>query len=325
MTTFAEATACQQVDSHTYTVDLQPDWVIGTVPHGGYVTAAFLTAVAKHFRGTLKKQGQPHTITFHLDFLRRTQIGFATFQIKDVKLGRQTSITHVTLIQDGREEVVGYFTNSNISTESGVTYPTHWELHPKAVPITDFSTLEAGKEPNWGERKTWPFVDFRKASTKVRSWFPRGGQHSPACLDMWYCFKDPDSKFTNESLGFICDTFPQIIESYVLGGLDCYSVDFEQKYSAEEQKKIMNHKARMWYPTLMLNVEIKKALPEEGVRWLFVRLQSKAIKNGRYDLEVLVMDAEGDLVVVSNHVCFALGSERNTAARRKVEDGSSKL
>ena len=142
---------------------------------------------------------------------------------------------------------------------------------------------------------------------------------------MWYCFRDHDSRFTNESLGFVCDMFPQIIESYVLDGLDPYSVDFAERYGAEEQRKIMNQKARMWYPTLLLNIDVKKALPEEGVRWLFVRLQAKAIKNGRYDLEVLAFDAEGDLVAVSNHVCFALSAERNFATRRKVENGGSKL
>lgn len=81
----------------------------------------------------------------------------------------------------------------------------------------------------------------------------------------------------------------------------------------------------MWYPTLLLNLDIKKALPEEGVRWLFVRLQAKQIKNGRYDLEVLAMDTEGDLVALSHHVCFAVSAERNLAARRKVEGSESKL
>ncbi|KAK5173384.1 uncharacterized protein LTR77_002065 [Saxophila tyrrhenica] len=322
---FAAATACEQVDSHTYRADFAPDWVIGTVPHGGYVTACFLTVVRKHFDTTLKKQNQPHTIASHLDFLRRTQTGPATFIVKDVKLGRQTTIVHVTLSQEDREEVVGYFTNSNIRTEAGVTYSTNWQLHPQPLPVPDFAALEAGTDPNWGERKEWPFSEFRKAASKIRSWFPRQGQHSPACLDIWFQFRDPGSRFTNESLGFILDTFPQILEQYTLDGLDPYSVDFEKRYSQEEQKRIMNHKARMWYPTLLLNLEIKKALPEEGVKWLFIRLQAKSIKNGRYDLEVLAMDPEGDLVAVSNHVCFAVGSERNMAARRKVDEGGSKL
>jgi hypothetical protein len=323
--TFNEATACKQVDAHTYTVNFAPDWVIGSVPHGGYVASSFMRVVRKHFDTTLKRQNQPHTIALHLDFLRRTQVGLATFHVNDIKLGRQTSVIHVTLTQDDREEVVGYITNSNIPTEKGVTYSTNWQLQPQPLPISSFSALKDGSDPLWGERHEWPFVDFRKASTKLRSWFPRQGQRSPASLDMWYCFRDPNSRFTNESLGYVCDTFPQLIEQYILGGLDPYSIEFERRYSQEEQKKIMSHEARMWYPTLLLNLEVKKALPDEGVRWMFVRLEAKAIKSGRYDLEVLALGPDGELVAVSNHVCFALSSERNIAARRKVEKGESKL
>jgi hypothetical protein len=323
-TAFAEATACQPLDSHTYQSDFRPDWVIGSVPHGGYVTSCFQQVVRKHFDTTLKRQNQPHTIALHLDFLRRTQVGKAIFKVKDVKLGRQTSIIHVNLIQDDREEVVGYITNSNISTETGVTYSTNWNLHPQSLPVSSLAALDSGNDPHWAERHEWPFVDFRKASTKVRSWFPRAGQRSPACLDMWYCFRDPNSRFTNESLGFVCDTFPQIIEQYVLG-FDPYSAEFEQRYSQAEQKELMNIKARMWYPTLLLNLEVKKALPEEGLRFMFVRLEAKTIKNGRYDLEVTAFDPEGDLVAISNHVCFAVSSDRNLAARRKEVKGDSKL
>lgn len=289
------------------------------------MTACFQTVVRKHFNTTLRKQNQPHTIALHLDFLRRTQTGPATFKIKDVKLGRQTSILHVTLTQDSREEVVGYFTNSNITTETGVSFSTAWSLRPAPLPVPDFADLERGKDPNWGERTQWPFATFRKASLKMRSWFPRQGQRSAACLDMWYCFKDPNSRFTNESLGFICDTFPQIIEQFNLGGVDPYSLEMEKRYTPKEQEVLLKEAGRMWYPTLLLNLEIKKALPEEGVKWMFVRLEAKTIKNGRYDLEVLALDEEGELVAVSNHVCFAVSSERNLAARRKVDAGESKI
>ena len=115
------------------------------------------------------------------------------------------------------------------------------------------------------------------------------------------------------------------MEYYLLDGVDSYSLEFEKQYSQAEQKKLIGQHARMWYPTLLLNLEIKKALPEEGVRWLFVRLEAKKILNGRYDLEVLAFDEGGELVAVSNHVCFAVSADRNMAARRTVESGESKL
>lgn len=88
----------------------------------------------------------------------------------------------------------------------------------------------------------------------------------------------------------------------------------------------MKGKATMWYPTLLLNLDIKKALPAEGTKFLFVRLQSKMIKNGRYDLEIIIKDIEGDLVALSHHAVLAVGAERNTAARRTSEkNGDAKL
>lgn len=315
---FDEVTAIEALDSHTYRANFVPSWNIGSVPHGGYVTACIMKAVRKHFDTTLRSRDQPHTIALHLDFLRRTNNGPAIFKIKDVKLGRQASVVHVMLYQNGSEEVVGYLTNSNISKDSGLSFETSWELHPKPLPVKDFSSLEADMDPNWGERSQWPFSDFRKAATKVRAWFPRTQQHSKSCLDMWFCFRDPKSTFTNEALGFICDTFPQMIESHVIGW-DIYSLEFERKHSDEEQRRLIKKSGfkQMWYPTLLLNLDVKKALPEEGVKFLFSRVQAKQIKNGKYDLEVILMDTEGDLVATSHHVVYAVGAERNTAGREK--------
>ncbi|GAB7366333.1 hypothetical protein MBLNU230_g8133t1 [Neophaeotheca triangularis] len=314
MASFTVATAIEQVDSHTYTANFDDSWVIGQVPHGGYVTASFQQVVRKHFSTTLRKQDQPHTIALHLDFLRRTETGPATFKIKDVKLGRQTSIVHVTLTQNSREEVVGYFTNSNLSTEAGPTFPTNWALDPPTSPI-NFSQLEKDNDPNWALRRVWPFAAFRKATTKILAAFPRAGQPSRSCIDQWMRFSDPDEKFTNESLGFVADMFPQLIEAHRTGGEDVYHPDYEKNVSPQQQEEREKGRAKFWYPTLLLNLEIKKALPKEGVEWLFVRTGTKVIRNGRYDLEVVVMDAGGEVVALSHHVVFVVGAERNTATR----------
>ncbi|SMQ52419.1 unnamed protein product [Zymoseptoria tritici ST99CH_3D7] len=311
---FAAATAVQQTDSHTYTADFKEAWCIGSVPHGGYVTAIFQTVVKKHFETTLRKQHQPHTLALHLDFLRRTQTGTAKFVVKDVKLGRQTSVVHVTLSQGKREEVVGYITNSNLAKEEGITFSTNWKPHPQRLPV-NISSLESNTDANWAELKEWPNVAFRKATAQIRSWFPRNGQVSQNIYDEWMCLRDPTERWTNEKLGFIVDLFPQICETFILEGVDQYTPD---------GKGVHGKKIPFWYPTLLLNLDVKKALPEGGVKFLFTRLQTKQIKNGRYDLEVVVMDEEGDVVALSHHVCFAVGAERNLA-KRKEDGGEAKL
>lgn len=76
------------------------------MPNGGYVTGVLLEVVKSHFATSLTKQNQPHTIALHVEFLRRTEAGLATFKVEDVKLGRQTSIVHVTMEQNGRKEIM---------------------------------------------------------------------------------------------------------------------------------------------------------------------------------------------------------------------------
>jgi hypothetical protein len=283
-----------------------------------------MRVVSLHFATTLAKQNQPHTVTLHLDFLRRTQVGPATFIVKDVKLGRQTSVVHVTLQQDGREEVVGYITNSNIATEEGVSFSTAWKLQPAPKPA-DLSKFDSDEDSHWGERQRWPFSEFRKATLNVRSWFPRAGQPVAGVIDEWLSLRNGEN-WTNESLGSVVDTFPQVVETYI-SGEDPYSIENENKDKKPETSKEGKEKGRVgfWYPTVLLNLDVKKALPEEGVKYLFVRLQAKQIKNGRFDLEIVVLDEGGDLVALSHHVCFALSVARNVAKRRPVEGGETKL
>lgn len=282
-----------------------------TVPHGGYITACFLQVAKTHFSKTLSSQNQPHTITLHLEFVRRTEVGPATFKVRDVKVGRLTSTIHVSLFQNGREEVIGYLTNSNIPREQGPSYDTRWRLEPPRRPLTSTAALAAESDPEWREQKSMPFADFRKASRNLRFFFPARGQPAPGVADQWMAFRNGE-RFTNASLGMVADMFPQIPESFRTRS-DPYAVGGADSGATKERSA-----AKFWYPTLLLNLDVKKALPEEGVDWLFVRTRSKQIRNGRYDLEVVVMDEAGDVVALSHHVCMILPAARNLAARNNT-------
>lgn len=55
-----------------------------------------------------------------------------------------------------------------------------------------------------------------------------------------------------------------------------------------------------------MTLEIKKLLPPQGVKWLFVRAQAKEVRNGRMDTEVTILDEKLKLVALSHHVCFII-------------------
>lgn len=154
------------------------------MPNGGYVTGIVLEVVKNHFDTSLAKQNQPHTIALHVEFLRRTQVGPATFKVHDVKLGRQTSIVHVAMEQDSRQasaplqsvkrpmltlytllqEIIAYVTNSNIDKEDGLSFDTQYKLTPPA-PTVDLSRLEEDNDANWKLQSEMPFAKFRKATS----------------------------------------------------------------------------------------------------------------------------------------------------------------
>ncbi|KAF2857258.1 hypothetical protein K470DRAFT_253566 [Piedraia hortae CBS 480.64] len=304
--------------THRYTLPLSPSWTIGSVPHGGYITSVLLSVAKLHFATTLSSCNQPDTLSVQLSFLRRTQTGPATVTVQDLKLGRQSSVIYVSLEQEGREEVVGFITQTDFGREEGVGFGMDWGIYPPPPVVTgSFGEMDRGRDANWGERKVWPLHRFRPAMGMMRSWFPRGGQLGKGIVDQWVCPRDDDKRWTTDCLGFIVDAFPQIVESLEFGG-DLYGVELEERYTQEEQQEMMDKKGagRKWYPTVSLNMEVKKRLPEEGVRFLFVRVQCKVMQNGRYDLEVIVKDMEGDVVALSNHVVLAVPAERNTAKRR---------
>ncbi|KAL8941527.1 MAG: hypothetical protein Q9211_001791 [Gyalolechia sp. 1 TL-2023] len=315
MASFAEATAIRALDSHTYLARFPEDWSIGSVPHGGFVTSCFLSATALHFSTTHAARHQTHTITLHLTFLRRTSVGAARFTIRDVKLGRRTSTVHVSLTQpedarDAEPRVVGYLTQSNLGTEEGISLRTEWALHPPppAVASATMQAVGEGEDDNW-TLTTLPHPEFRKASQKTEMYVPRNGQLRPGMADQWMRLRHGE-RFTQESLGFVVDHFRQIVE--ICPGTDppppppSSQSPSQSALGGREKESKPN-----WYPTILLNLDVKKALPEEGVEWLFVRVRAKKIENGRMDLEVVVLDEGGDLVAVSNHVCLILSGDRN--------------
>jgi hypothetical protein len=320
------AFAITPITSHTYSVNLDTQWCIGSVPHGGYVSSLFLCLSRTHFDTTHPKLNQPNAVTINLQFIRRTSEGPATFTVTDTKLGARTSVIHVVLSQmtdDGkvRPEVVAYITHSNFQTEEGATLETDFHvpssLFPTPPPADHARLLKDKEDDNWALRDYQDFPKFRKASTHGLFYLPKQGQLQKPIVDEWLRFQ-PHGKptgWTNEALGYLVDMFPQVPEAFY---------PREDKLPAKPGQAAPI--ARFWYPTLSINLEIKKALPAEGVTWLFQRVRAKKIQNGRMDYECTVGDENGEVIAVAAHTCLVMGVERNMGGRgKKKEADGSKL
>lgn len=264
-------------------------------------------------------------MTLHLEFLRRTSVGPALFTVKDLELGNRTSTIHVALLQQdgssqGREEAVAYLTHTNLDKESGLSIPNNFSLaNPKPAPL-DFSALASDSDPNWACARTLPFSEFRHVYDRVHWLLPRHGQITRGCVDQWFSLQDGRERFTNESLGFVADLFMQMIETLLDPNLDILGRSNDRVEGKGIPREPKVPRAKYWYPTVLLNMEVKKNLPACGVDWLFSRIRTKQIKNGRYDLSITILDEQGDLVCLSQHVCLAVSAQRNLKARQSFPD-----
>lgn len=285
------------------------------------MASCILHVVQKH----LAARGQPDTVVAHLEFLNRTEIGPTVFVVDEAKRGQRT-IVHVTLYQHAldldhapwispgrsRKEVVAYVTNTDLSRESGLTLPTGYTLPAPAPPPAPADLARLGRE---GQDEHWQRFrpggddvkkegDYRAALGQSEFYVPRRGVVQRSVVDMWVRLATGE-RFTNMLLGFVADMWPYVVESYRT------AVD-------ADGQPLVDPGQVFWYPTLALSIDIKQALPPDGVEWLFLRVASKQIHNGRLDLEVVVLDAQERLVSLNHHVSLIMDASRNLSARSSL-------
>ncbi|CAG9988552.1 unnamed protein product [Clonostachys byssicola] len=306
-----EVAKAHKLSNSVYEVDLVPSYCVGTVPNGGFVATLFSVVASQH----LASRNQPHTLAAQWSFLNRTAAGKAYIRVIESKLGRASSVLHLSLHQDGltphepfiapesQPKVVAYITNTNLAEESGVTLPTGWTLdHPP--PKVDLEKLVSGTDPNW-ERLIHPLTKAVPMLNNLEYYHQRSGHALPTTHDYWIRLPC-DENFTLASLGYVADVGPPLlIESFRPASAD-----------APIPPGGFAFKKAFWYPTLTMTLDVRRAMPPEGLPWLRLRVAAKEVLNGRYDAEVLIFDEAGRLLALSNHVAMALDISRNYAERR---------
>jgi hypothetical protein len=241
------------------------------------------------------------------------------------KFGSRFSTIQISLSQraqngETRVEVEGYIIQSDITAEEGLSIPSAWSLNPPSAQVDLTKLLRAGEDDHWFRQRP-PFSHFRKAPQHVTFYAPKGGQKITGVTDEWIRFQPGGlrgcGKWTNDALGFVTDIFPHLIERHLQSQARAKDPESSKRYDLVDSspEELLEGGIKFWYPTVVLNIDFKKLLPEEGVEWLFVRLSAKRIFNGQMDYEIVVLDVEGDLIVVSNHVTLIYGTERNVAPR----------
>ncbi|KAF9883187.1 hypothetical protein FE257_003874 [Aspergillus nanangensis] len=321
---FKEAINVTPLDSHRYSAFLQDGWCIGTVPNGGYSAAVLYQLAITHFAQTHPtRYNEPATpIAMQLVFLRRTASGPAVLTVQDTKLGARTSTIHVTLSQVNEKnpqeldaKITGYITVSPASAEEGISAPGDWTLYPEPIPGSgpngrvNLENLDrTGQDGDW-VRLAAPFAEFRRATQQIELYGPDPAKGKPWALDQWAQFRaggDRNARWTDAAVAFLVDMFPMALD-----GFDSMSSASDLETLSKKPKP-----AAKWYPTVTMNIDFKKRLPAQGVKWLYSRVHTKLVHNGRTDLDVVVLDEQGDVVALCTQVGLVLSASRNLGQRK---------
>lgn len=306
----------------------------------------YKTAI-KHFEYVHPKQydSPASPISIQLSFLRRSLAGPATIHVEDVKIGLRTSTIHIKLLQESDKKkgeqdvkVTGYITVSPPTAEVGVTASSGWKLNPPAAPGTlsdggvDLEMLgRTGRNGLWRKSQA-PFPEFRRASTQAELYKPLSVEASKGASqavtdqsrqfqkersgkligDQWARFtpgQGGQGRWTDAAVVYLADLFPMMLDN-----IDNEATAEVAKAAGAPEGDLP---AKFWYPTVTLNIDMKKHLPAEGVEWLYSRVTTKAVRGGRIDLDVTILDERGEVVALSTQVGLVLSASRNIGSRQK--------
>ena len=212
----------------------------------------------------------------------------------------------------------------DLQVAKGLSHPTHYTLKPPPPPA-DIPKIINNTDPHW-VGYTYPYhpESCIKASTHLRFVVPIKGSPHPSISDVWLTPIHAEDAFTNEMLGSVVDYWPRMAENYHSGspysisGIAALGLCTMEGSPSED---ISQQRPKYGYPTLSMSLEIKKVLPPEGVKWLFMRARAKEIKNGRMDAEIFVLDESLELVALSHQVSFMIDFAHNPAIRPRQKDG----
>ena len=131
--------------------------------------------------------------------------------------------------------------------------------------------------------------------------------------------------WTNELVHFVLDNAVPTLNDLV--GLDgaegMYGKLIKTGLQQGEARRRGSHEAihgegididRGWIvSTSAISTEIIRLLPEEGIKWLFMRCVTRSVLNNRTDYTIDLLDSNGDLIAVSHHCMTAISTKQKLA------------
>ncbi|KAF8713410.1 Thioesterase-like superfamily, partial [Rhizoctonia solani] len=286
MAPLAQALSPQLVESstsglpkHVYRGTVDPGWVVGSVPHGGYVLGLLIMASMKSQQQT--KHKDPIHVTAH--FMQPTAREEYTIQVQVIRTGSRFSNLTANLIQNGETKVLTHIIFGTLiefdEPEPPVSISEYEHIpptHPLFRPIP-FSTHPRNSAPS---KMHFKYGKFRN---EVRS------AHDPTIMAKNHVKLDAEPG-THDG-GLESGAWWELAgenEELHLSMIPFFADIFDNTPSILSQVHGKEIPA-MWYPTMVMTIEFKRKLPRRGMpgyssRTLGVYSKGSFLEHGRHDM-----------------------------------------
>ena len=280
---------------------VQPNWQVGKVPSGGYVTALLLKCITGELKAASnepplpgqKRSPNPHPdiLTANCHFLRSTLPGDFSAAVSILKSGRTTSTVQASLFQGGKEcmRCIATCGDYKVASKSG---PNMFSLakgsHPPSLPpISHCKRVEAGDNTPQSvrsrvhlmlpEKEYEQYLDCRATQADgtfdeevlmKRTEAVKGGRASYS----GYCVFEDGTEPTLDAAPLYLDaSVPPILGAYVTG----------------------------WVPTINWTVQFK-CHPSPGP--LMFCFETSTVNGGFLEEDGRIWDSRGQLVAMSRQL-----------------------
>ncbi|CAE6445636.1 unnamed protein product [Rhizoctonia solani] len=286
MAPLARAIAPQLTDSstsglsrHVYRGAVDPGWVVGSVPHGGYVLGLLIMASMKSQQQT--KHKDPIHVTAH--FMQPTARSDYTVDVQVIRIGSRFSNLTANLVQNGETKVLAHIIfgtlpefdapkptaaisqYEHISSAHPLFRPIPFSTHPRDC-IKSEMHFKYGKFRDEVQRAEEPAImaqNFARLDAKPGT--HPGGLESGA----WWGLAGEDEELHLSMIPFFADVFentPSVLSQVHGAGTP-----------------------DMWYPTMVMTIEFKRKLPQRGMsgyssQTLGVYSKGSFLEYGRHDM-----------------------------------------
>ncbi|KAI0141801.1 thioesterase family protein [Xylariaceae sp. FL1272] len=319
----------RRTESDTYAVGWHPDWTLGSTLFGGSIAAVIHLTAVTHLSTdpALAKRNQPDVLNLHLEFLRSCNRCDSIITVKPLKLGAVTSTLQLLLSQGDKINVVALVTSTNFDNCLGPTASTAWSLLPTPNPVPDFAKVRAQQpEPNWLPAHL--SGEILPISSRLNVLNPRGGFPVAGVCDAWYGVRDEHDQMDATYVSLMTDMIPSMSDTLLRneGLYDAHAFFAKMERWAEKNPGVPAElfntleealKATIFNSTVTLDIEFKRRVPE-GLRWLFTRVATKMLREGRMDVEITLCDENMELLCSARQLILVL------EAGRKFKEPKSK-